>query len=60
MAAHPIAPPRHSPEKAKMRAKGEAYLSKAGVMKDNPLSYCTVGRDEVARGSLIGSFLRVR
>jgi hypothetical protein len=47
-------------EKAKMRAKGEAYLTKAGVMKNNPLSYCTVGRDEVARGSLIGSFLRVR
>ncbi len=47
-------------EKAKMRAKGEAYLVDAGVKKGDAESYCTVGRQEVAKRSLIGSFLRVR
>jgi hypothetical protein len=47
-------------EKAKMRAKGEAYLVDAGVKKGDAESYCTVGREEVAKRSLIGSFLRVR
>lgn len=47
-------------EKAKMRAKGEAYLADAGVKKGDAESYCAVGREEVAKGSLIGSFLRVR
>jgi hypothetical protein len=47
-------------EKAKMRAKGEAYLVDAGAKKGDAESYCTVGREEVAKRSLIGSFLRVR
>ncbi len=47
-------------EKAKMRARGEAILAESGVRKDAPETYCTYGLAEIAKGSLIGSFLRAR
>lgn len=47
-------------EKAKMRARGEAYLAKRGVVKSDPQSYCTVGRQEIANKSAIGALLRAK
>lgn len=47
-------------EKARMRARGEAVLAAAGVRRDAPDSYCSFGMAEIAKRSLIGSFLRVR
>jgi len=47
-------------EKARMRARGEAVLAAAGVRRDAPETFCTYGLAEIAKGSLIGSFLRAR
>lgn len=47
-------------EKAKMRARGEAVLAAAGVRRDAPETFCTYGLAEIAKGSLVGSFLRAR
>lgn len=47
-------------EKARMRARGEAVLAAAGVRPDAPDSYCSFGMAEIAKRSLIGSFLRAR
>ncbi|WP_299416578.1 DUF5333 domain-containing protein [uncultured Sulfitobacter sp.] len=45
-------------EKARMRAKGEAYLRRHGVVASDPQSYCAVGRKEIQKSSRIGSLLR--
>jgi hypothetical protein len=45
-------------EKARMRAKGEAYLRDRGVVASDPQSYCAVGRKEIQKSSRIGSLLR--
>ena len=45
-------------EKARMRAKGEAYLRANGVVADDPQSYCALGRKEIQKSSRIGSLLR--
>lgn len=45
-------------EKARMRAKGEAYLRARGVVASDPQSYCAVGRKEIQKSSRIGSLLR--
>ncbi|KIN69246.1 hypothetical protein Z948_2985 [Sulfitobacter donghicola DSW-25 = KCTC 12864 = JCM 14565] len=45
-------------EKARMRAKGEAYLRANGVVASDPQSYCAVGRKEIQKASRIGSLLR--
>jgi len=45
-------------EKARMRAKGEAYLSARGVVASDPQSYCAVGRKEIQKSSRIGSLLK--
>lgn len=45
-------------EKARMRAKGEAYLRSHGVVASDPQSYCAVGRKEIQKSSRIGSLLR--
>ena len=47
-------------EKAKMRAVGEEYLAANGVDRVNPQTFCDLGRAEIAKGSLIGQFLRAR
>lgn len=47
-------------EKAKMRARGEAYLAEHGVVKSDPQSYCTAGRAEIANKSAIGALLRAK
>ncbi len=47
-------------EKAKMRARGEAYLASKGVVKSDPESYCAQGRIEIANKSQIGALLRAK
>jgi len=45
-------------EKARMRAKGEAYLRAQGVVAGDTQSYCAVGRKEIQKASRIGSLLK--
>ncbi|TMV08092.1 hypothetical protein FGK63_11130 [Ruegeria sediminis] len=45
-------------EKARMRAKGEAYLAQRGVTYEKPETFCALGRAEIERNSAIGVYLR--
>jgi hypothetical protein len=45
-------------EKNRMKAEAAAYLQAAGAVEGDADSYCKVGRDEIAKGSLIGELLR--
>lgn len=47
-------------EKARMRAKGEAYLKANGVSYDEPGTFCTLGRAEINKKSQIGVLLRAK
>ncbi len=47
-------------EKAKMRARGEAYLKEQGVVESNPDTYCALGRAEIKKSSRIGALLRAK
>lgn len=47
-------------EKERMKAEAQAYLAAAGAVEGDVESYCKVGRDEIAKGSLIGELLRAR
>lgn len=45
-------------EKDKLKAIAADYLKTAGAVEGDPETYCVVGRDEIARKTLIGSLLR--
>jgi hypothetical protein len=45
-------------QKNRLKAEAAAYLTQAGAVEGDPESYCKVGRDEIAKGSLIGALLR--
>ena len=47
-------------EKARIRGLAAAYLKAAGAVEGDPESYCKVGRDEIAKGTLAGTLLRSR
>ncbi|MGY9048382.1 hypothetical protein P775_08815 [Puniceibacterium antarcticum] len=47
-------------EKARMRARGEAYLKANGVTPQDKSSYCRLGKQEIAKGSAIGTLLKAR
>ena len=47
-------------EKEKLRAKIRADLAKRGATPENPEGYCTVGREEIAKGSAAGRLLRAK
>lgn len=47
-------------EKARMRARGEAYVRAQGLDPDKPADLCTLGRQEIAKGSQIGALLRMK
>jgi hypothetical protein len=49
---------KNKDEKARVRAIAEAYMAEHGVVAGNVESYCKLGREEIAAGSLIGSLLR--
>lgn len=45
-------------QKARVKAGAKDYLAAAGAVTGDVESYCRVGRDEIAKGSLVGSLLR--
>lgn len=47
-------------EKARMRERGEAYVRAQGLNPDNDADLCTLGQAEIAKGSQIGAFLRMK
>jgi hypothetical protein len=47
-------------EKARLRAKGDAYFKANGVVASDPQSYCALGRKEIEKSSRIGSLLRIK
>lgn len=47
-------------EKARLRARGEAYLNANGASYADPETFCTLGRAEIAKGSQIGQLLRAK
>lgn len=47
-------------EKARVKAMAAAYLKSHGAVVGNAESYCVVGREEIAKKSLIGQMLRAR
>lgn len=47
-------------EKARMRAKGETYLTQNGVSYAKPETFCAFGRAEIAKSSAIGALLKAR
>ncbi|MBA97987.1 MAG: DUF5333 domain-containing protein [Sulfitobacter sp.] len=46
--------------KARMKARGAAYLQANGVDTSDPESYCALGRAEIQKSSRIGSLLRAK
>lgn len=49
---------KNKTEKARIKGLAQDYLAKAGAVEGDVESYCTVGRDEIAKGTLAGSLLR--
>lgn len=45
-------------EKARIKGLAADYLKAAGAVEGDVESYCKVGRDEIAKGTLAGSLLR--
>lgn len=45
-------------EKNRLKAEAEVWLKEAGAVEGQPDTYCQVGREEIAKKSLIGSLLR--
>ena len=46
-------------EKARLKAKGAAYLKQGGVSPGNPATYCALGQAEIEKGGQIGTLLRM-
>jgi hypothetical protein len=47
-------------EKARMRGRGEAYVRSHGLNPQNDADLCKLGQAEIAKGSQIGAFLRMK
>ena len=47
-------------EKERLKARIRADLAKRGATPENPEGYCTVGREEIAKGSAAGRLLRAK
>ena len=45
-------------EKARIKGLAAAYLKAAGAVEGDAESYCKVGRNEIAKGTLAGTLLR--
>lgn len=45
-------------EKARRKAEAAAWLKKKGAVPGQAAAYCTIGAEEIAKGSLIGQLLR--
>lgn len=46
-------------QKARVKAAAMDYLVAAGVVEGDVDSYCQAGRDEIAKGTLLGQIIRV-
>ncbi|MEO0381499.1 MAG: DUF5333 family protein, partial [Pseudomonadota bacterium] len=46
-------------EKARLKAKRDAYLAASGVTAGASAGYCSLGRTEIEKGSQIGAVLRM-
>ncbi len=44
-------------QKRKMKKEAAKYLAQAGAVEGDEASYCRVGKDEIAKGTLAGSLL---
>lgn len=49
---------KNKDEKARIKGLADAYLKGAGAVEGDVESYCKVGREEIAKGTLTGSLLR--
>jgi hypothetical protein len=49
---------KNKTEKTRIKGMAAAYLAKAGAVAGDEESYCKVGRDEIAKGTLAGSLIR--
>ena len=47
-------------EKDRMRGRGEAYMRARGLNPDSNADLCKLGQAEIAKGSQIGAFLRMK
>ena len=47
-------------EKEKLKTRIRADLAERGASPENPEGYCTVGREEIAKGSAAGRLLRAK
>ena len=47
-------------EKARMKARGAAFVKARGVDTSDPQSYCALGRAEIQKSSRIGSLLKAK
>lgn len=45
-------------EQARVKAMALDYLAKAGAKENDAETYCKIGRDEIAKRSIIGALLR--
>lgn len=45
-------------EKARVKAAAVEYLAEAGAVSGDVESFCTAGRAEISKGTLVGSLLR--
>ncbi len=44
-------------ERKRVKSEIDSYLAENGVVRGNEASYCSLGRAEIAKGSLIGELL---
>ncbi|MFA9231453.1 MAG: DUF5333 domain-containing protein [Microgenomates group bacterium] len=49
---------KNKTEKTRIKSLAAAYLKAAGAVEGDEESYCKAGRDEIAKGSFVGSLLR--
>jgi len=47
-------------EKKRVKDRARAYLEARGADFDDPVTFCTVGRAEIAEGTSVGQFLKAR
>lgn len=47
-------------EKDRIRERGEAYVRARGLDPENDADLCTLGREEIEKGSQVGAFLRAK
>ena len=47
-------------EKDRIRKRGEAYVRARGLDPENDADLCTLGREEIEKGSQVGAFLRAK